>query len=276
MAPFLYEAPSINGFQARLDGTLDTTSTTIALDSTSGLVAPGIVTIDRIDGSNNDTPTKREYITFTGISSNSITGVTRGVVSTVQTHNSGAIVEAQPTVTHWGDLVDFLQVDHSALGGHVISTATIAYTETKNLVVTSLASLAAVNITTRLNASGASVTGLGIGQTAVFSFIGNLTGPTTLVQTSIIMPESGNLQWINFYTRTISSGASAIIDINKNGTSVFDAVGRPMILPGGTFVSTASIATKSFIKGDRFSWDLDTSAGVRLNITDFNIILRSE
>jgi hypothetical protein len=273
MTAFLHEAPSINGFQARLDGTLDASSNTIALDSTSGLVAPGVVCIDRIDGSNNDTPNKREYVTFTGISSNVLTGVVRGVLSTAQSHSSGSIVEASPTVTHWGDLVDFLRVEHSASGGHVISTATINYTETKNLAVTSMASIAALDIGVRLNASGASLTGLGIGQTAVFSFAGSLSGPTTSIQTPLIMPEGGSVQWVTFLTRTTASGVSAIIDINKNGTSIFDSVGRPMISAGGTLVSTASIAVKSFNRGDSFNWDYDGQGGI---ITDFNIILRSE
>lgn len=273
MSAKLWESPTINAFQSRLDGTLDSTNSSITLESTTGLVAPGVVVVDRKDGSGNDTPTKREYITFTGISGTNLTGAVRGVNSTAQTHNSGALVEANPTVTHWGDLVDFLQVEHDSAGKHVISTATINYTENINLAVTSLASIASLEIGTRINASGASLTGLGIGQTAVFSFTGSLSGPTGSIQTPLVMPENGTLQWVTFLTRTIASGVSAIVDLNKNGTSIFDTIGRPMIVAGGTFVSTASIATKTFVKGDRLNWDYDGSGGF---ITDFNIILRSE
>lgn len=273
MSAKLWESPTINAFQTRLDGTLDASTGTISLESTTGLVAPGVLVIDRKDGSGNDTPTRREYITFTGISGNDISGATRGVNSTAQTHSSGALVEANPTVTHWGDLVDFLQVEHDSAGKHVISTATINYTQTYNLAVTSTASIAVLEVVTRLNASGASLTGLGIGQTGVFSFIGSLSGPTGSIQTPLIMPENGTLQWITFITRTVVSGVSAIVDLNKNGVSVFDTVGRPMIGAGGTFVSTASIATKSFNRGDFFNWDYDGSGGL---IGDFNIILRSE
>lgn len=273
MAAKLWESPSINAYQSRLDGTLDGSSSTISLESTTGLVAPGVLVIDRKDGSNNQTPTKREYITFTGISGSDVTGVTRGVASTAQTHSSGALVEATTTITHWGELVDFLQVDHDVAGKHVISTATINYIEAKQLAVTSLASIASMFVGTRLNASGASLTGLGIGQTVVFSFIGSLSGPTASIQTALTMPENGTLKWINLITRTVASGASAIVDINKNGTSIFDAGTRIVIAGGGTFASTASIATKTFVKGDRFTWDYDTTGGY---ITDFNIELRSE
>lgn len=274
MTSFLWESPSINAFQARLDGTLDATSTTVTLDSTAGLVAPGVLLVDRQDGNGNDTATKREYMSFTGISGNDVTGVTRALASSQgQQHSSGALVESTPTVTNWGDLVDFLQTEHSATGRHVISTATIAYTETINLAVTSLASLAVVNITTRLNASGASLTGLGIGQTAVFSFVGNLSGPTSSPQLPLILPVTGNFQWLSLLAKSVASGASAIIDMNLNGTSIFDAGTRPSLPGGSTFVSTASIATKSFSKGNILTWDYDTTGGL---ITDFNIFLRSE
>jgi len=127
------------------------------------LVAPSILVIDRQDGVGNDTPTKREYISFTGISGNDLTGVTRGVASsTAQAHSSGALVEAIPSATHWTDLVDFLQVEHSSAGKHVLSTVTIAYAEVARLVVTSLASLAVVNVKGQFvwTSAGALVTSL--------------------------------------------------------------------------------------------------------------------
>ena len=107
-------------------------------------------------------------------------------------------------------------------------------------------------------------------------FIGSISGPTTLVQTPLPMPRAGIWNYVNVITRTVASGASAIIDINKNGTSIFAAGTRPTIVGAGTFVSTASIATKNFDRGDRISWDADTGAGLGLSITDFDIILRSE
>lgn len=143
MTSFLWESPSINAFQTVLDGSIGSDDETINLSSVTNLgVAPGVLVIDRQDGIGNDTPAKREYISFTGISGLGLTGVSRGAAgSTAQTHSSGALVEAISSVTHWGDLVDFLQVEHDSAGKHVISTATISYTETKRLVCTSLASI---------------------------------------------------------------------------------------------------------------------------------------
>lgn len=276
MSVQLWEAPTQNATQTTLDGSLSKSSTTITLASTTGLVAPGVVVIDRTDGT-NDTPTKREYVTFTGISGSDLTGCSRGVAgSSAQAHGSGAKVETTITVTHWNDLVDFLEVEHDASGQHVIGTATVNYTETYNLAVTSLASVPVLDIGTRINASGASITGFGIGFTGVFSFIGSLSGPTTSPQTPLVMPEAGTLKWINIITRTVASTATAIIDMNLDGTSIFDATARPVLVPGATFVSTASINTTSFTAGQTFDWDFDTPASADMHITDINIIFRSE
>lgn len=147
MATTLHEAPTANAYQTTLNGSITDSDTTVTLNSVTNLVAPGVLVIDRQDGSGNDTPSLREYITFTGISGSDLTGVTRGVAgSTAQTHSSGALVEATTTVTHWGDMVDYLQSEHDATGKHVISTATINYTETHNLAVTSIASIAYANV----------------------------------------------------------------------------------------------------------------------------------
>ena len=144
--PYLWEAPTSNAFQTTLNGTIDDAVVTITLTSITGLVAPGVLVIDRQDGIGNDTPTKREYISFTGISGSDLTGVSRELGgSTAQSHSSGALVEGIASITHWNDMVDFAQVEHDSAGKHVISTATISYTETKRLVCTSLASIARVS-----------------------------------------------------------------------------------------------------------------------------------
>ncbi len=113
--------------------------TTITLTSTSGLQYPGVLVIDRVDGNNVNTPLSREYITYTGINGNDITGVSRGIAgSTDQTHLSGAQVEETLSVTHWGDLIDFLAVSFDS-GGHLVTST--------------------VTISTTLNVSGASLLG---------------------------------------------------------------------------------------------------------------------
>ncbi len=282
MAIQLWEAPTVNAFQARLDGTLDSTSTSITLDTVTGLVAPGVLVVDRTDGT-NDTPTKREYITFTGISGLSITGVTRGVAgSTAQSHSSGATIEATPTITHWNDMVDFLQVEHDSVGRHVIGTATINYTQTHRLAVTSVASIAsakistfnlnagfisAVTITGLINASGASIVGFGggVGGLSPFTILGALITGTS-VTPAVIVEDSMTLKSVSAVLKSPVSSASLVLDVNKNGTSLFNAGTRLSILGGGTYASTASIATLALSPGNLLTLDVDNAGGSDITV----------
>jgi hypothetical protein len=284
MSVNLWEAPTVNAFPARLDGTLDGSSTSITLDSTTGLVAPGVLCIDRQDGSGNNTPTKREYVSFTAIVGNSVTGVTRGVASSqAQQHSSGALVESLPNVTMWGDLVDFIQVEHSSAGGHVISTATVSYIEDIQMAVTSLASIAQANITNLIsnkiiissatitgliNASGASIVGWGgVGGLAPFAIVGVVAAGTN-VTPYLTVEDAMTLKSVSMVLKSPVSGASLVIDVNKNGTTIFtDQNTRASILAGGTYVSTSSLAVTALVPGNLLSLDIDNGAGGGSDLT---------
>lgn len=273
----LLEAPTSNALSARLDGSLTASASTITLDSISGLVAPGVLVIDRTDGT-NDTPAKREYISFTGISGTDLTGVTRGLAgSTAQSHSSGAIVEACPTVSHWGNLVDFLEVEHDSAGKHVLSTVTISYTQTYNLAVSSQASLkemyissfnlaggyiSTVTILGLISASGASIVGFGggVGGLTPFTVLGTVVSGTN-VTPYLIVEDSMTLKSVSMVLKSPVSTASLVIDVNKNLVSIFNTGTNPSILNAGTYVSTASLATVALSPGDKLSLDIDNGAG---------------
>lgn len=260
----LREVSTSNAFNTQLSSSLSAGATSMTLDSVTGLVAPGVLCIDRQDGSGNNTPSKREYVIFTAIAGNVLT-ITRGAAgSTDQLHSAGAIVEENLSVTHWGDLLDFLQVEHDAAGRHVISTATI----TTAVIGTRLNASAASNtfgdilVSRNLFASGASIVGVGINP--VWMIPRTTSAATAGIGTPIPMPHTGAFE---FFTMTLArgqavSGASLVIDINKNGVSIFEAGTRPFILSGGTFVSTASINTKLFTAGDVIDVDLDTTTHI--------------
>ena len=90
-----------------LNGTIDSSTTTVVL--TSGLqftgVSSGIVEPTRTDSSG--TPTwgvliDTEIISYTGVSSNTLTGVTRGAFgSTAAAHTTGATVRLLETPANW-------------------------------------------------------------------------------------------------------------------------------------------------------------------------------
>lgn len=109
---------TINAFATTLDGNVALGDTSILLTSVTGLQAPGILCIDRTNGTTN-TPAVREYISFTDISTRTLTGVTRGLGgSTAQPHNSGALVEENMSIDHWNDLIASLTVGHNSAGTH--------------------------------------------------------------------------------------------------------------------------------------------------------------
>ncbi len=117
MAAKLWSVGTSNAFSTTLNGSITDSDTSIILTAVTGLTAPGVLVIDRINSALTATPNTREYISFTGISSLTLTGVSRGVAgSTAQAHSSGATVEETLSATHWNDLLTFLAVAHDASG----------------------------------------------------------------------------------------------------------------------------------------------------------------
>lgn len=151
-----YTAPTDNYVSTTLDGAINDSATTISVADASKLQAPGVVVINREDGNGNATPSAREVVSYTGISSNDLTGVTRGFDnSTARSHGDGSLVEAVFTVGMWNDLRD--------------GVAAALSTDGTNLAITGTASIATldadaafvgtVTIETMINASGASILG---------------------------------------------------------------------------------------------------------------------
>ena len=121
MAAKLWSVASANGFSTTLNGAITISDDTIALTKVISLpTGGGILVIDRVNASGTSTPSTREYISYTAISGNSITGCSRGIAgSTPQAHSSGAIVEEVWSVTHVLDLISFLNVAHDSNGNNL-------------------------------------------------------------------------------------------------------------------------------------------------------------
>jgi len=291
----IFVAPTANFIEKTLNGAINSSAGTITLNNTTSLQAPGYAVIDRVNSAETATPNAREVISYTGISGNDLTGCVRPADgSTARAHNDGAIVEFTPTIGMWNSLATVVSQGFTGDGylRPIASPASIAILHIKTLlsasgaslvgttqdplsinsaVISSIASIAEVRVGTRLEVSTASVTG--IPAVVMWEVKATLSGATTILRTPVPIHRTGTWSYANFITRTVASGVSAIIDLNKNGTSVFDAVGRPMIAAAGTFVSTASIATKNFTRGDRFTLDYDGTGGT---ITDIIAMLVSE
>jgi len=125
MSAAIWKLGTANAFSTTLNGGITDTDSSIILTTTTGLQSPGIICIDRQDANNANTPTLREYVSYTGISSNTLTGCSRGLGgSTAQTHNSGAKVEEIWSVSHWNDFVDAWLTSHNADGTQKVSVET--------------------------------------------------------------------------------------------------------------------------------------------------------
>lgn len=252
MAAAIWKAATSNAFSTTLNGSISSSDATITLTSVTGLQFPGVLVLDRQDGNGTNTPLIREYISYTGISGNQLTGCTRGVAgSSAQAHSSGALVEETFTVTHWGNFLESYLTEHTSTGGHVISTATIN----------------TARVLTHLNVSGASITGnFPIHPTWVIG--GYVSLATTSVGKPAPLPNSGIWKFFSAVLRAPVSGASLVLDINLNGTSIFtDQNTRLSILGGGTYVSTASIGTLGFTAGGILTVDIDNGGGLAQDLT---------
>ena len=107
MAAKIWKTGTKNAVTTTLNGSITDSSESVILTSATGLQAPGIITVDRLDANEAETPTIKEYISYTGISTNTLTGCSRGLGgSTAQAHNSGALVEELWSVTHWNEFLE--------------------------------------------------------------------------------------------------------------------------------------------------------------------------
>lgn len=273
--------PTGNNKQYTLDSQIAAGASSLTLNqSVAGVVrAPGYLVIDRIDSSGNVTATKREYKYFTGVSGANITGLTNSD-GTDQVHAVGAIVEFVPNVGDENDKYDVFTTEHTDTGIHAslaslglvrtggligLSQASLNAAGLNTLVVASQASINQLNVGTLFSASGASI--LGITQIRPAWVFTTPSAASTSLGAPVPMPDNGNIRFVSVTLNSPVSGASLIIDINKNFTSIFDAGTRPSILGGGTFVSTASIATKVFNTGNFFSVDQDTTVNSGIKAT---------
>lgn len=265
----IYLAPLQNYLQKSLNGAISDNATTITLSSTSGLQAPGVIIVDRVDASGNKlSPALREIIAYTGISVNDLTGCTRGFdQSTAQIHADGAVVETGPTVGMWNNLATIVAsgLDNNGYLRAINSPVSLAFPQIIQTAVTSVASIASLFISARLDVSGASITGLGL--SPVFRGSGAYSGPTTAIGGIVSTPRVNTYQWFSVITRTVASGGSIVFDFMKNGVSIFAGVTKPTIVGGGTFVSTASINTKNFLPGEVLRFDINTGVGVITDVT---------
>jgi hypothetical protein len=132
----LHYPPTQNGLQKTLDAQLDEGVTaSMTLNNTTGVQnEPGVVLINRItSGGAEQSAAVREWVEYTGVSGNTLTGLTRGKGgSTDQDHAVGQVVEFAFDVTQAQSYSDALAnlVDPSTLAVDTTKVVTPAGTQT--------------------------------------------------------------------------------------------------------------------------------------------------
>lgn len=221
----LYNVPLENGVQLTLQNALLTAETsTITFTSvvTSKLQAsasiPGILVIDRVDVNGTETPTKTEYISFTGVTGSTVTGLTRGLAGTsAQDHSAGAIVEFVPDVV-WADSInDVFTTQHNADGTHkTLSAISLASTTLQDTVIIG-ASLASVNIS-NFTLGGGGLASINITNSSLDNFTFN---SNNVALTSNVSGYVNNIVIKNSLTSTMpliqATGTDTNIDLDLRG-----------------------------------------------------------
>jgi hypothetical protein len=249
MTAGLTRAPTQENVSSTLSSGITDIATTVSIADASKLVSPCYLVIDRVDSAGTlKNVSLWEYVKVTSIVANDLTVTRAQGGSTQQSHSSGAVIEAIPTAAMFTDWYAVLNPEHTASGGHTLGNVSVL-----NLYAEKVFS-ASATITSSLNLSSASVVGVGLHPTWYIPSLPSLA--STGLGRPITMPKAGNWSFVNVTLNANISSASVFFDINKNFTSIFDAIGRPRIT-GGTFVSTASIKTKNFNAGDVFNVDYE-------------------
>jgi hypothetical protein len=230
-------------------------ATSMDVSDASKIPYPTYLVLDRVDSAGTlKTSTLWEYVKVTNVAGNTLT-ITRGQSgSTNQSHGSGAVVEAVVTSAMFEDWYAVLNPEHDSAGGHVISTATITNAVITSAIIANASITGNLNVGNSLLVSAASVVGLGLNPTWYLGTLPSL--PSVGLGRPLSMPRVGTWKWASVTLNANISQPTVFFDVNKNFTSIFDTIGRPLIA-GGTFVSTASIKTPNFSAGDIFNVDYE-------------------
>lgn len=281
----LYSVPLENGVQLTLQNALltgQTSTITFTGSVTAKLQAsasmPGILVIDRVDANGNETPTKTEYISFTGVTGSTVTGLVRGLSNTTdQDHAAGAIVELVPDVVWAQGLNDVFTTQHNSDGTHKtlslisLASVTINNSVANNLTITTPfltgGSLLSIYVN---NANLQNVTIDGSSQYGANIFGASLVSVTTVnrayipVETKLISTATSTFDFAfaNIHSLTLSTatttlsfanpvaGQPIITRLGQDGTG-----GRRVVFPstinwtGGTTPTLTSTASKTDVFG---------------------------
>jgi len=142
-------ASSEENVSSTLSAGITDVAVTMDVGDASKLQSPCYLVIDRVDAAGTLKATSLwEYVKVTNIATNTLTITRAQGGSTGQAHSSGAVVEAVMTAALQEEYYAAFNPEHTATGGHIMSTATIAYLENVRMAVSSVASISSLKTDT--------------------------------------------------------------------------------------------------------------------------------
>lgn len=124
----IYYPPEQNAIQKTLDAQLLSGITaSMTLSNVTGIPnKAGVCVIDLVDANGAFTPAKREYVSYTGVSGSTLTGLTRNADGggSDQDHAIGAIVQFPADVLQQQGFLDSYLTEHEEAGTHKAATVT--------------------------------------------------------------------------------------------------------------------------------------------------------
>ena len=123
-----------NDITTTLDGGITATANSIDLVSTTGLQAPGIITVGIYNADGQLKPDEAERVSFGSIDGNTLNGCSRGVGgSTATAWVTGTDVRENWTNVHWDDFYKLFTKEHGPDGTHSKSVKSPDYSSLINL-----------------------------------------------------------------------------------------------------------------------------------------------
>lgn len=272
----LYYPTSTNAVQKTLDAALLAGATTaVTLNNVVGIQdKPGVFVVDRVDSNGTATPSKREYVAFTGVSGSTLTGLTRNADGggTDQDHAVGAIVEFINDIVQQQAILDTILVEHNDDGTHSDITATTVTTtglvDAATLKVAT-STVEADNILDEDDMASDSATALAT-QQSIKAYV----DPTVTTATSDATPNpTGDKKYNEYYLTALAAAAEfaapsgtpvngnkLVIRIKDDGTGralTYNSIYRAV----GVTLPTTTVASKTIYIGAIYNsadskWDV--------------------
>ena len=222
----LFRKSTSNAYNSTLNGNIGVGDSSIVVTSATGLQFPGVLVIDRVNSGGTLTPIVREYITYTGISTNTLTGVVRGQGgSTAQAHSSGAVIEEVMGITEWNDLITALGNAFTSAGA-LDTTKVIDLTSSQTLTNKTLTSpirstVAVTGSTPTLDLSAGSVFTTTLGANTTFSVSNAVAGQFFIVEVTQGSGTTYTNTWFSGITWVSAGGTAPVQTATSNGITTY-------------------------------------------------------